>query len=518
MDSLNATPVKENNCIELVLKENNKKTKDNLCIQGKYFTVTVNSDNPNSQITNIQEKLNSLSNQSNITYKKILGAVLNKSEENLDISESSAREALNPTAKNEAVKGWDRSTIDWYDQQDAEDFSTLIEKTKKELTEMNKELHKGQLEENTLTQGPEAHSSSRILGIELVKCKVIGLDYDIQKSRVGQLHTLLKLHKLFPLVTENDKLKSQVRLDKLLELAILTKQYAVVKSLIKEGAPLSNKHLYIAVLKDSPELIKMLIDKGCDPNPSNPNGDYSLLWKASVNGQKCYRAIRELIKNGADLKQATRWGDTPIHAMIRSDLNSSDIENNLEILNDPNFQNGNSEPLLYTAIQRNYTHDKSVFNFLISHGADVNLQDKEGKTSLHFAAKQSALLSDKEGNDIHRDDGMIADDLIEHGALVDIQDNEGKTPLHEAVIHGADPRNQSTIQKLLDAGADIDKPDNQGNTPLHLAAQNEHRGLVEFLLKMGADPDIRNKEGQLYGEINEDLTKEQSWEMPNSGW
>lgn len=42
------------------------------------------------------------------------------------------------------------------------------------------------------------------------------------------------------------------------------------------------------------------------------------------------------------------------------------------------------------------------------------------------------------------------------------------------------------VQVLLSAGADIEAAGNDGTTPLYLAAQQKHKGVVEILLKAGA--------------------------------
>lgn len=79
--------------------------------------------------------------------------------------------------------------------------------------------------------------------------------------------------------------------------------------------------------------------------------------------------------------------------------------------------------------------------------------------------------------------------LVQHGADVNIPDNEGQTPLHVAVENG----DKENILFLLEHKADINNPDNIGNTPLFYAKTPE---IAELLLKSGADINAENKRGE----------------------
>jgi hypothetical protein len=51
------------------------------------------------------------------------------------------------------------------------------------------------------------------------------------------------------------------------------------------------------------------------------------------------------------------------------------------------------------------------------------------------------------------------------------------------------------VVELLVQGSDVFIVDNNGNSCLHFAAQNQHRAVVEVLLRYGADPSIPNASG-----------------------
>jgi len=102
---------------------------------------------------------------------------------------------------------------------------------------------------------------------------------------------------------------------------------------------------------------------------------------------------------------------------------------------------------------------------LISHGADVNVRDKERRTPLHHVAV---------GNSVE-----TAKLLIAHGADVNARDKESSTPLHYAASSAtySNDFDIETAKLLIAHGADVDAHDKNSKTPLHRAV----RGIdIEF--------------------------------------
>jgi ankyrin repeat protein len=80
--------------------------------------------------------------------------------------------------------------------------------------------------------------------------------------------------------------------------------------------------------------------------------------------------------------------------------------------------------------------------------------------------------------------------LIGEGAALDAFDDIGYTPLH----HAAKNEWFEMVRLLLDAGADINARHEEMNagTAISVAARDSSPRMVDFLLQLGADPNIRS--------------------------
>ena len=95
---------------------------------------------------------------------------------------------------------------------------------------------------------------------------------------------------------------------------------------------------------------------------------------------------------------------------------------------------------------------------------DVKARDEKGQTALHHAS-----LSDKTLSKARR--------LLSKGADVDAQDKQGWTPLHIAAFYGAEP----IVDLLLAEGADPLKVTRGGETAYLIALARGHRKLLPRL-------------------------------------
>lgn len=89
-------------------------------------------------------------------------------------------------------------------------------------------------------------------------------------------------------------------------------------------------------------------------------------------------------------------------------------------------------------------------------------------------------------------DVEATEDFIAVGKDVNMQDAEGRTPLHYAAAH-----NHTRVAKVLtDAGANTEVSDTKDNTPLHYAAGYGRVDVVDILLQAGADVSKQNHTGK----------------------
>lgn len=74
---------------------------------------------------------------------------------------------------------------------------------------------------------------------------------------------------------------------------------------------------------------------------------------------------------------------------------------------------------------------------------------------------------------------------------LDKRDKYQRTPLHSTARFGA----SSAAKFLLKRGADINLRDESGNTPLHLASIYRHHEIIDLLMRYNADVDMLNAQG-----------------------
>ncbi len=122
--------------------------------------------------------------------------------------------------------------------------------------------------------------------------------------------------------------------------------------------------------------------------------------------------------------------------------------------------------------------DKASVRTLLRAGVDVDAEQVDGTTALHWAA-------------YHEDDEMVGL-LVRAGANVNAVNRYGASALAEACTNG----NAAIVSLLLEAGADANTRMKGGETALMLAARSGNAETVEALLAHGAAPNQRERLAQ----------------------
>lgn len=121
----------------------------------------------------------------------------------------------------------------------------------------------------------------------------------------------------------------------------------------------------------------------------------------------------------------------------------SDVEK-LKKLIDPNMKDDNGRSILQTICESDHVFEESkkIISLLIEAGADVNYQNKEGLTALHYASVSM------------RPNAMeLMKILIDAGVDPNIKDSANRSPI--LYVKPYDSNWQAKIDILLDAGANL---------------------------------------------------------------
>lgn len=120
-----------------------------------------------------------------------------------------------------------------------------------------------------------------------------------------------------------------------------------------------------------------------------------------------------------------------------------------------------------------------IAELLHRHGADLDVQDNGGHTSLHEACRTGVP--------------DIVQWLLVHGADMNAQCCQRYSPLHVAADNGS----LQALKILIAHNADIDIRTVHGKCPLHVAASpkvhRDHVEIMQLLLDKGANPNARDK-------------------------
>ena len=285
-----------------------------------------------------------------------------------------------------------------------------------------------------------------------------------------------------------------------------TRDPAVVSLLLEAGADVRASAgfygytpLHQAAQSGTVEVVRVLLEAGADANAwaTGFNVDYGWNWTPLHMASKSNpdpEIVVALLEAGADLGAL---GGAGLRAPAYSPLHYAGANPNpavaaalLDAGADVNALSPSGRAPLHEAAAN--ASNPAVIELLVAAGADVNARDANGYTPMHSAAWYN-----------RHPEVMAA--LIAAGADLDARDPDGyvppsggtanhRTPLLMAVYRGATNFDALVVEVLVRAGAHLALTDEAGRTALHEAAR-WHPAVFPLLLRLGADPDLRDTEG-----------------------
>jgi len=213
-------------------------------------------------------------------------------------------------------------------------------------------------------------------------------------------------------------------------------------------------------------------------------------------------SVDRLIKAGADVKAANRYGITPLY-LAALNGNAAIIEKLLKAGADANATATEGETALMTAARSGHVDAAKV---LIAHGAVVDARENwRGQTALMWAAAEGHPEMIRELA-AHGADVNAKSTIQKWERQVTAEPREkwlppgGLTPLYFASRQGC----VECVNVLASLKADLNAADQDGITPLVNAIINGHFDVADALLKKGADPNIADSTGRtaLYAAVD----------------
>ena len=220
--------------------------------------------------------------------------------------------------------------------------------------------------------------------------------------------------------------------------------------------------LHCAARGDHVEVIKVLVDRGCDVNAVKAYG-WTPLHVAAGNGR--IEAVRELIRLGCTKSVVAEYCGTPLHqAAFEGHVQT--VEAMLEEGCPIDVVDSDGETVLHCAARGDHVE---VIKVLVDRGCDVNAVKAYGWTPLHVAAGNGRIEAVRE--------------LIRLGCTKSVVAEYCGTSLHQAAFEG----HVQTVEAMLEEGCPIDVVDSDGETVLHCAARGDHVEVIKVLVDRGCD-------------------------------
>jgi ankyrin repeat protein len=233
------------------------------------------------------------------------------------------------------------------------------------------------------------------------------------------------------------------------------------------------------------EAFDLMIQAGANIHQVDPQGNTALFHAIDTV------TTRILLEKGADTSLLNDKGETLLHCHLKADIIQALLEEGAVDTSQKSPKHGYT-PLLSALAGGSV--EKALL--LLEFGADATGTDKEGNGAFHLA------VSDRVGRSRQKEGLMRC--LIEKlqaasGADVNARNKRGATALH--TLEATHDFNDETFTALLDTGLDKEAKDNEGRTPLFnliLDIRYDHQriALCKKMVEAGFRIDTKNGQGR----------------------
>lgn len=267
--------------------------------------------------------------------------------------------------------------------------------------------------------------------------------------------------------------------------AIRGREIEAVKILLEHNADVTkikdnsgrNAFFWAAVL-DELEMLKLFEKYNPDYNESDNYDANALFFTRKAE------TVNYLLKNGADINKKNKSGRTPLIQHSLAYENQDHVKFLLEKGADINAQDNEGVTTLMFAVQTDKT---KIIDICLSEKADINIKNNEGKTALFHTISSFGILENVKS--------MTENMFGDHARTDYVKNymNQKKMEETDTAIR--------LIKLLVSNGADINAQDNKGNTLLMYAIALRNEPLINEILKLNPDVNIKNKEGKTANDI-----------------
>lgn len=285
----------------------------------------------------------------------------------------------------------------------------------------------------------------------------------------------------------------------------------LVLSTVLPGIAIDRPELVTAARNGDNATIRELLQRKADVNAAEGDGTTALHWASHRNDLE---AVDLLIRAGANVNAANDLGVTPLWPACLNG-NAAIVRRLIEAKANPNAALLLGETLVMTAAR---SGNAEVVKLLVAAGGDPNARParKEtiaclfdpsrtcsvqagGQTALMWAVAQrhhevvKALLAN--GANVHLRSHVYAV-RKSAGLPHPIPENQRAFPQggDTALIFAARLGDIGSTKLLVAAGANVNDADGWGMSAMALAAYNNHGDVVEYLVEIGADPNLASSE------------------------